>query len=272
MPPKLIIACVAAFALIAVAAFVRFTGYTGNIKNGLAYINNENLAGPSDSAQDAVDTSASSSDLNVPVANQNQTDVMSQKLFASLMVLQQGGNLTDQSVLDLANNLASSVDASTTAQYQLSDLTIMSSSTPAQLKDYANQFWTIREKYANLYQQNPVGSADFAADPSDPSFASGFVETGDLYIQMAADLSQIPVPAQLATLHLDLLNNYAASGEELKKVGQINSDSVSAMSGLNTFEEYSDYETTTLEIMAQYFSDSGIIFTSQDPGIGWNTI
>jgi hypothetical protein len=219
---------------------------------------------------DSVGSTTPSADLAVP--EENQTDIMSQKLFANLMVLQDSGTLDDQSISDLADNIASEVDASSTPEYQLSDLTIINNASIEQIKDYANQFWTIRQKYVDLYKQNPLGSTNFVADPSDPSFISGFTATGNLYIQMAAELSKLPVPSDLADFHLKLLNNYVASGLGLEKLSQLNSDPVATISGLTTYSEYSDYETTILEIMAKYFSESGIIFSDSDPGAGWNTI
>lgn len=267
--PKILVACGCALLLIICASIVRANNYSYKVGNSLSYVSDSNPVPNSDSDTNT----ASSTNLDIPVVPaDNQTDDMSQKLFANLMVLQSSGNLSDQSITDLATSMASQVDASNTIQYQVSDLTIINKATIAQTKDYANKFWAIRQKYVNVYKQNEIGSTNFSADPTDPSFSTGFAAVGDLYIKMAADLSKLPVPSALADLHLKLLNNYVASGLGLKKMNVVNSDPINAVSGLSTFSNYTDYETTILEIMAQYFSQDGIIFTSTDPGIGWNSV
>jgi general stress protein CsbA len=266
---KVIAACTLALVLIVASVVIRYTN-TQKINNELSYVDNGNTQNQDKALANSIDGTASSTNLEASAIN--QTDIVSQKLFASYMVLQNSGNLNADTATSLVNDITSGIDASVTPQYQANDLIIISTSTVSVLKNYANKFWAIRTKYVNLYKQHPLGSADFVADPSNPSFITGFVATGDLYIQMATELSKLPVPAELTDLHLKLLNNYVASGLGLKKLQQLNSDPIATISGLSTFSQYSDYETTILSIMAQYFSKSGIIFSSSDPGIGWNTI
>ena len=271
--PTIIVACGLAIILIVAAVIIRYTNSNHKASSSLAYVNNANSASQDTSLEDRASAAllASSTDLSVPAIN--QTDALSRKLFSSFMVLQNSNNLNGQTISDLVTNIASNIDASVTPKYQLSDLTLISNATPKDLKDYANKFWAIRQKYVDLYKQNQLGSSTFLADPTDPSFAHGFVNTGNLYIQMAKDLSKLSVPAELANLHLKLLNNYIASGLSLKKLDQINTDPIATISGLSTFSQYSDYEDTILSILAQYFSKNGIIFNNtSDPGYGWNSI
>jgi len=265
--PKVIIACILAFVLIATSIIIRFVN-TQKINSQLAYV--DSTAKQQNNLANSINGTASSTDLSALVTN--QTDLVSQKLFASYMVLQNSGNLNAQTVTDLANNIASGLDTKTVNQYQASDLNLINNASTKEIKDYANEFWAIRQKYIDLYKKNPLGSQGFVADPSNPSFVSGFVATGDLYIKMANELSKLSVPAQLASLHLKLLNNYVISGLGLKKLDQLSLDPMATVSGLSTFSQYSDYENIILSTMAQYFSESGIIFGNNEPGSGWNSI
>ncbi len=265
--PQVVIACILAFVLIATSIIIRFVN-TQKINGRLAYV--DNIANQQNNLANSINETAFSTDLSALVTN--QTDLVSQKLFANFAALQSSGNLNPQTITDLADNIASGLDTKATVQYQISDLNLVDNASLKEIKDYANGFWAIRKKYMDLYSQNQIGSANFATDPLSSSFVSGFIATGDLYIKAASELSKLSVPSELANLHLKLLNNYATSGQALKKLAQINNDSMSAISGISTFSQYSDYEDIILSTMAQYFSESGIIFNESDPGFGWNSI
>lgn len=265
--PKVVIACILALVLITASIIIRLVN-TQKINSQLAYV--DNTAQQQNNLANSTNEMASSTDLSALVTN--QTDLVSQKLFANFAALQSSGNLNPQTITDLADNIASGLDTKATIQYKISDLNLINNASTKEIKDYANKFWTIRQKYMDLYSQNPIGSANFATDPLSSSFGSGFTATGDLYIKAANELSKLSIPSELAGLHLKLLNNYAASGQALKKLAQINTDSISAISGISTFSQYSDYEDIILSTMAQYFSESGIIFSNNEPGFGWNSI
>ncbi len=202
----------------------------------------------------------------------NQTDEISKKLLAQFLDLKQSGNLNENTTKSLVESISSQIKIVPPKIYTAVDIKIIPNQTKEDIKNYANSFWTIKTKYKNLFIQRKSPERDPALDFAGSLLTKDILIAANLYTQMGEEVSKLTVPASLVDLHLKLVNNYIASGVSLKQLENSETDPISTIAGLNNFSNYSDYESTTLIIMADYFKASGIIFNKTDPAFGWNSL
>lgn len=262
--PGIIVACILSFILIILSLFVRFTN-TETRNSNLTVDQNKII-------NNTYTDNSTTTPATVTMLNINQTDFVSNQLLSSLISLKENGNYTPETTQYVINNLTDQINVAPTIQFTTADITIIPIPTLNDTKNYANKFWSIRAKYQNLYTQNANLNKNSITDSSSPAYIQVMIYAGNLYVQMADELKNLSVPKELADLHLKLLNNYEMEGSSLKQLNNIDIDPVLAITGLNTYSKYSDYEDTMLQILANYFSASGIIFSKADPGIGWKSL
>ena len=266
-PPGIIVACILSVIFIMLSIFIKYGSF--RTTNSELSVGSDQVI--PDTYVDNVDNSTATP-ATTDNSNQNQTDLTSKNLFTQYISLQQSGNLNSETSQTLVNDISSQIKITPEKQFALADLNVVQNPTTVDLKNYANKFWVIRNKYKNLYIQNISANEDTSVVSANSGAVQGLFRAGDLYIQMAVELVSIPVPKELANIHLKLINNYEVSGTSLKRLDKIDADPIVTVTGLNTYSKYSDYEDTMLRILANYFSASGIIFSSVDPGIGWKTL
>ena len=267
MPPrKILFASIVALILIIFSSVVVYkqSKSTSKVSEGILVPIEETAASINSTEQTPTSNTGST----------NQTDILSKQVFSNYMVLQQSGNLNDQNVQDLTEQLSDQILASSPSAkvYTLSDIKIISNPTKEDIKNYGNQFFIIRTRSQNMYIRNITAPNSPILDSSINGTANTFVLMGNVYEKIVADLLKLPVPNVLVNLHLQLVNNYAGSAFGLKKFNELNADPIAAVSGLSQYGKNSQEEETLVEKIGQYFIENGIIFSATDPGYGWNTI
>lgn len=241
-----------------------FSKYKDKVATTLSYVNNDSLQG--------LTSKIPSSDPNqvMPV---NETELLGRELFTQYMTVRQSGKLNSTTTQSIVNNLTSKVGENPAPVYSDKDLNIIQKATNDDLKKYANKFWEIRERYKNQYvKSTSAGGGGLVSTSADSVQIKNLISAGILYVDMARELSELPVPQEIANLHLQIINNEQASGESLKKLSQLSTDPFVSVAGLSVYSKYSDYEDTLLKVMAGYLSESGIIFSDKEPGAGWKTL
>lgn len=204
----------------------------------------------------------------------NLTTILSKQVFSNFMVLNQSGNLNDQTINDLTDQLSSQIieKAPTAKVYTVADLKIIKNPTKNDLKDYGNQFMALRDKYQNRYINKISSPGSPVLDTSNTGIINGYKMIGVLYGQMVEDLLKLAIPASLINLHLQITNNYAQNAFGLKQFGDLNNDPVAAVAGLNVFSKNLDTEDLLLAKIKAYLNENGIIFNTNEPGYNWNYI
>lgn len=204
----------------------------------------------------------------------NLTTILSKQVFSNFMVLNQSGNLNDQTINDLTDQLSSQIieKAPTAKVYTVADLHIIPNPTKEDIKQYGNDFFVLRKNSQNAYIRDVTAQDSPLLDTSENGTIGVYVLVGKIYEKMSVDLLKLSVPKELTNLHLKIINNYSGSGYSLKQLDQLNTDPVAAVSGLNIYKTNSEQEDLLLEQMASYFVENGIIFSTSEPGYGWNDI
>lgn len=227
-----------------------------------AYIDNKKQAGQEENIP-----------KDVSFANsKNKTETLGKVVFTEYLALKQSGRVDlstiDQMTARIANDVALTLD--TSPKYTMSSLRITPSNEQS-LKKYADTVALIRDKYfsdfATTHSQTYI-----LASGSTKQVEKILLSSKDYYQKMTKDLLVIPVPDTVASVHLELINNYAHSAENLGKVSIVDEDPLSTMLGLKQYEDLSENEVEILKKMGLLFAESGILFTSTDPAfLIWGT-
>lgn len=204
----------------------------------------------------------------------NLTTILSKQVFSNFMVLNQSGNLNDQTINDLTDQLSSQIieKVPKAKVYTAADLRIIANPTEEDIKKYGNDFFILRNKYQNTYIRDMTSPGSPILDETDTGTIKTFALIRTLYENFVPELLEISVPVGLVELHLKIVNNYNESAFGLKQFEGLNNDPVAAISGLNVFSKNSNLETTILGQISSYFIKNGIIFYENEPGYGWNNV
>ncbi len=215
-------------------------------------------------------TNASSTSL----IDTNLTTILSKQVFSNFMVLNQSGNLNTQTINDLTDQLSSQIieKVPKAKTYTVADLNIVSNPTKEDIKKYGNDFFILRNNSQNAYIRGITAQDSPLLDTSENGVVGTYVLVGKIYEKMSVDLLKLSVPKELIELHLKIVNNYAETGYGLKQFGQLNTDPVVAIAGLNIYKANSEQEDSLLLQIASYFVRNDIIFNENEPGYGWNIL
>jgi len=185
------------------------------------------------------------------------TDALAEDLLSQFSAMQASGDVSSDNEDQIVDNLLTTYDPGNSEPvYGMKDIIISPDSSAEAIKQYANTFASIEKVRIGLMV------ASLSANPN----AS---EISATYVQIAADLKQVAVPAPLAQIHLDAINNYEKIATSLSDVVNYESDPTK---GLFALKEYQDANTERQAIyseFAAYLQENGILFSENEPGYAW---
>gem|GEM_PF-7011229 len=201
------------------------------------------------------------------VKKATQTEEFSKKFFTNYLELRKSGNLNEASIQDLVSRMAEGVtNTKTSPAYTTKNIVITPSTTNENYKRYANTFGTIRERYKQSYENNPLQVSEDGPNLEDPKLLKRIGEISEMYKKMAAELSKVPVPQPLASTHLSLLNSYLQSSAGLYQISIIATDPILAIKGIAQHQEASVREQALVKDVSTFLKQKGIIFTLGEGG------
>ncbi len=201
--------------------------------------------------------------------NNNLTEKLGQDLFSQYMGMKKTSGINDAEVTTISSDLASKLlKQEEIGIYRDTDLSVINSNDSASIRLYGNALASIRSEY---YAKNSSDNFVFSGF-DDGTFAKKMSYTASLYEEMAKVIINLPVPASARNLHLALANNYSASGKNLDLFALIETDPARSVKGISTYATLQSEESEILRNIAVYLRQSGIIFSSDEPGSFWNTL
>ncbi|MEI8337832.1 MAG: hypothetical protein WCF92_01645 [bacterium] len=262
---KIISLIIVVVALISSILFIKYGG--GNIGNpsSLTYsvtdinsFNEKNQTNDTQSLNDLLGIGDSTSTDTTD--NANTSDLVSRSLYAGYLSLSQNGDSSADSQKSLASGIASqAVQAFTYDTFSPENLKIISSPSKEEIKFYATSLATI---------QNNI-LADMAKESS-LSKNIQLTKISQIYKNAAKNVYDLPVPVDIANSSLNIANNYNIVSSVYNNLANADKDPVTATISLKYFQQAEVAQRPSINALANYFQDSGIIFTSDDVGIYWN--
>ncbi|MFA6077888.1 MAG: thrombospondin type 3 repeat-containing protein [Candidatus Paceibacterota bacterium] len=193
------------------------------------------------------------------------TDQFGQQFFVAASALKNAGKFDPETVRETAKIIYSNIKQEEIRPlYTINDLTVIKNASDAEILAYSKNLGTVIQKYSkyNLGQEITVISTSL--ETSDQTLQTKLVPYINAYTNIAKDTVEIAVPEKIAELHLDLINNYRGTADSLKIVGQIFSDPLLSMNGLNQYLSYSNKLVETAKTLEIYFK-SGVILNNTQP-------
>lgn len=190
-----------------------------------------------------------SGDMSTPDNSKEITDheMLSQEFFATIVALQQTGQIDETSMKSVAENVGKNIDTTPIPDiYTNSMLTIKNDSTLAE-KTYKDNLSALIKKYTDANIGSELTFIVQGMSNNDPQALYAAKTVGEAYQSFGREFVKIPVPRSMSTAHLSAANNYEKVGQTIKDLAQILSDPLVGMKSIINYKNYSDALATDLE-------------------------
>jgi hypothetical protein len=223
------------------------------------------VPGPNDALsvtrpQTATSTASSTSfDSSDPYgAGDNSTDKLAREMFTQFMA--NGGSdnssgMSSDTQQQIVNQSVSDIQTpSITPSYSLTDLHLANSDSKSALQTYADSLAKVSKKTLQSYA---------SADPN----TAAFTDLIEAFNEEAKALIAIPAPGTIATLHLNLVNNYDEMYQGFKLLNTYSAtDPVKALFAIQAIQSFQANQAQVYAQLASYFEKNDILFDKNGPG------
>lgn len=180
-----------------------------------------------------------------------ENEMLSRQFFATIISLQQTGNLNEENLASIAESIGQEVKIIEFENiYTDQMLNIRQDSTDVELS-YLESFINLFEKY----QEQDIGSELILISQglvyNDPQALYSAMTVAGLYRSFAKELMSVVVPSSIAMTHLSLVNNYDKIGKSIEELGRGLSDSIVGMKAMLSYKKYTDDLAIDLEKISE---------------------
>ena len=207
------------------------------------------------------------------VLAQAKTDNLTQTVARSLLI-----TLTNAKAQGLGDDIptqdqlvaqALAQTATTTPRsYTAADLAV-GAQTDSTLHDYGNKVMAAFVTYPGASFDGVINAVGYATDYNDAARLAPAATAALQYKALARALVRVPVPSTIAPLHLTIVNDLAAMGNDALDIQQVLSDPVRGLAGIQRFSAEGNEVARVLTTIAGVLNKNGILFTKDEPGKTW---
>lgn len=195
----------------------------------------------------------------IPDSELTENDKMSREFFALVVSLQQSGNLNNESMKVLANDVSKGVTSNEIADIYTDKMIKTENTTPATLRRYYTDLQKISKAYQNKGIGEELALIGQAIANNDHQALRLAILTATDYRNFGIDLMNISVPTSLVTLHLELANNNEKTAISLEGMSIMLDNPVGGIASFIKYKKYNDSLVATLDKMTSFFKRNGII-------------
>lgn len=210
-----------------------------------------------DARKATLDTSAGSTGGSDEQSN--ETALLAQQLFATIVSLSQSGNLTSEAI----DNLSDSIGSSITIQKLSDTYTATSIKTGANTKVVRQKLFTDFKKLVGIYDQYKFGSE---LDLMEQQFEGGNTRALEsvrriavAYQKFAVDAAKLTVPTDYSSQYVALLNSYDKIGRTLIDLSVTDENPLVSISAFVNYSSHSAALVDNVEAFKAYMSIHGIL-------------
>jgi hypothetical protein len=182
--------------------------------------------------------------------NLTETDKFSRELFTTVAILNQGGAVMDQAVIDeLSSSLAEQVQNSSAKKvFSISDVKTADGNTLEVIQAYDTTLTSILKKNPIIFKNGYKGIAPSVGLTFADVFQK-FLASEDINVLLkldplikeldgiVAEMAKMTVPQVFLILHLETINGFERVVENMKDLKLIESDTIVAMKGASKLKE-----------------------------------
>jgi hypothetical protein len=176
------------------------------------------------------------------VSNKEVSDneLMSRQLLATVIALQESGQLDDQTVNTISNAIGQNIIAEEIPDtYFLNDLSIIPSSAQSEGLYYRN-FVDVYQKYQDKDIGSEIVLISQGLGSNDVQALRTAKTIAECYREFAGELAQIEVPSSLKDTHLKLINNLVKVASSIEGLTMSMADQILGMKSIIQYNKYSE--------------------------------
>ncbi|MFA5773491.1 MAG: hypothetical protein WC908_02350 [Candidatus Paceibacterota bacterium] len=174
-------------------------------------------------------------------------DMLSQEFFATIISLQQTGDLNTESMKSVAKALGKNIVAVPIPDIYTNNMLTVENDSATANTAYHEALVELITKYSNADIGSELTFITQGLSNKDPSALYAATTVADAYRAFGEELIQIPVPRSLSTAHLSAANNYEKVGQTINDLAKILSDPLIGMKAIISYKNYSDLLASDLE-------------------------
>jgi hypothetical protein len=188
---------------------------------------------------------------NITVLDDSQTitdnELLSRQFLATIISLQQTGSVDAESISSVTDAIGKNVEATPIPDiYTNNMLTLVNDSALANTT-YHEALSALISNYADADIGSELTFIIQGLSNKDSSALYAATTVADAYQSFGKDLIKIPVPKSLASIDLEIANNYEKTGESIRDLAKILSDPLIGMKAIINYKNYSDALANNLE-------------------------
>lgn len=179
-------------------------------------------------------------DLSSYEENLTESDTLAREFFATIMSLQQTGDLDEEAMQAIGKAVSQKVVAEPIPDKYTLEMMRVVSNTPENTARYYKNIQDLISKYQNRDMGKELTFIIQGIAYDDQQVLDIVKTIASAYRDFGGELITIPVPELLSTIHLSMANNYEKNAESIDGLVQVLSDPLVGMKAILSYKKYND--------------------------------
>lgn len=180
-----------------------------------------------------------------------ENEALSRQFFATIVSLQQTGELDDESIQSVTGAIGETVKTTDIPDiYTLNMLTIQNDSLIAN-KAYYDELSKLVIKYEGSDIGSELTFVIQGLNNQDPQALYAAKTVATAYQSFGKELINIPVPRAISSTHLSVANNYEKTGQSIIELTSMLTDPIIGMRAILNYKKYNDALGNDLEKISE---------------------
>lgn len=184
------------------------------------------------------------------------TDKFTQSLLATVLALQQSGNLTPEAVANLAASVGDNVDAhhATYLSFTMDDMHLTPTDDAKAKAAYKTALKKVIDQYIDVGLDTDFSIISEALTNTDEEKLADLTPIARAHTTISKQILALPTPPSAAPYALALVNASSKMGATLAQVQTIYKDAIGGMVGLDDYVQASNASDRASQAMKSYFA------------------
>ena len=179
--------------------------------------------------------------------NITENEMLSRQFFATIVALQQEGELNQESIDSISAAIGQKIEVVIIPDiYTKNMLTLKEDS-----EDTNVQYFIDFIELVNKYKDADIGSElvliSQGLGNNDPQALYAAMTVASAYRTFGKELTKIPVPEYISSVHLSLANNYEKTAQTIEGLTRTLTDPIIGMRSIISYKKYSDAIVSDIE-------------------------
>lgn len=176
-----------------------------------------------------------------------ENDILSRQFFATIMSLQQTGELSADSIQSISDAVGQKIEATPIANIYVKNMLKIVADSATANDNYHTEFSTLVTKYENADIGGELTLISQGIGNNDPQALAAAQSVASAYRSFAGDLIKIPVPDSAFNAHLNLANDYEKTAQSIEGLTKTLTDPIIGMRAILNYKQYSDAIVSDLD-------------------------